>query len=224
MTKKYIAAAAILIITLSGLTGCGQTTNFLTRTSKQEVKTVRSDEVYIPIEKIRTLNPLVSKDEDAYYVDRLVYEGMFGFDQNLALTNILADNYTYAADGTSVTINMKKGIYWQDGVEMTAEDVKFTMDVIATASYSNSTLYVSNISNVKYTKLNNKDPYEISIYFNNPQNVSLSNFTFPNIPRHQFKNNDSAKKTGPNFISIRTGPYKIMAYNEYSHINIKGNG
>ena len=79
MTKKTIAIAAIFIIALSGLTGCGQTTNFLTGSTEQSVNTVRSDEVYIPIEKIRTLNPLITKDEDAYYVDKLIYEGHVWF-------------------------------------------------------------------------------------------------------------------------------------------------
>lgn len=223
MAKKYIAIAAILIITLSNLVGCGQTTNFLGGTTEQEKNTVRSDEVYIPIEKIRTLNPIITKDEDAYYVDKLIYEGLFGFDENLALDNVLADNYSYAVDGTSVTVNLKHGIYWQDGEEVTAEDVKFTMDVIASAAYSNSTLYSSNISNVKFTKLNNNDPYQISIYFTNPQNISLTNFTFPIIPKHQFKNLEAAKTVNPSFIPIGTGAYQVSYYNELSNIILKGN-
>lgn len=223
MSKKFIAIAAILIITLSSLVGCGETTNFLGGTTEQEKKTVRSDEVYIPIEKVRTLNPIITKDEDAYYVDKLIYEGLFGFDENLGLDNILADNYSYAPDGTSVTVNLKHGIYWQDGKELTADDVKFTMDVIASAAYSNSTLYSSNISNVKSTKLNNKDPYQISIYFTNPQNISLTNFTFPIIPKHQFKNLEAAKTVNPGFIPIGTGAYKVTYYNELSNIILKGN-
>lgn len=223
MAKKTIAIAAIIIITLAGLAGCGETTNFLGGTTEQEKNTVRSDEVYIPIEKIRTLNPIITKDEDAYYVDKLIYESLFGFDENLALDNVLADNYSYAADGTSITVNLKHGIYWQDGEELTAEDVKFTMDVIASAAYTNSTLYSSNISNVKYTKLNNKDPYQISIYFTNPQNISLSNLTFPIIPKHQFKNMEAAKKVEPGFIPIGTGAYQVSYYNELSHIILKGN-
>lgn len=222
MTKKIIAITAILIIALSGLTGCGETTNFLTGSTEQPVNTVRSDEVYIPIEKIRTLNPIVTKDEDAYYVDKLVYESMFGFDKNLALTNILADNYSYAADGTSLTVNLKHGIYWHDGEELTAEDVKFTMDTIAAAVYS-GTLYATNISNVKYTKLNNKDPYQITIYFNNPQNISLANLTFPIIPRHQFKNTDAARNADQDFIPVGTGPYMVTDYNELSHVILTGN-
>jgi hypothetical protein len=90
--------------------GCGQTTNFLGGTTEEKKNAVRSEEVYIPIEKVRTLNPIVTKDEDAYYVDKLIIEGMFGFDENLALTNVLADHYSYAPDGGSVTIYLKKGI------------------------------------------------------------------------------------------------------------------
>jgi peptide/nickel transport system substrate-binding protein len=222
MRNKYIAVAAMIIILLTGLAGCGETTNFLGGTAEEEIETVRSDEVYIPIEKVRTLNPVITKDEDAYYVDRLVYESLFGYDRNLALTDILADSYTFAEDRSSVTINVKQGIYWQDGKEFTAEDVKFTMDVIASASYSNSTLYVSNISNVKYTKLNSKDPYQITIYFNNPQNVSLTALTFPIIPKHQFKNIDAAKKPDSNFIPVGTGAYRVAEYNGLSHIILTG--
>jgi peptide/nickel transport system substrate-binding protein len=223
MTKKTIAIAVIFIIAVSGLTGCGQTPNFLTGSTEQSVDTVRSEEVYIPIEKIRTLNPLVTKDEDAYYVDKLIYEGMFGFDNNLALTNILADGYSFAADGLSLTVNLKQGILWQDGKELTAEDVKFTMDTIAAAVYSGGTIYASNISNVKYTKLNNKDPYQITIYFNDPKNISLANLTFPIIPRHQFKNVEAARTAAQDFIPIGTGPYKVTDYNELSHVIVMGN-
>jgi len=156
-------------------------------------------------------------------VDKLVYESMFGFDKNLALTNVLADNYSYAADGTSLTVNLKHGVYWQDGEELTAEDVKFTMDTISAAVYSVGTLYASNVSNVSYTKLNNKDPYQITIYFINPQNISLANLTFPIIPRHQFKNTDAARTADADFIPIGTGPYKVSEYNELSHIILTGN-
>jgi peptide/nickel transport system substrate-binding protein len=223
MTRKHIAIAAILSLILSTLAGCGQTTNFLGGAAKQEKDTIRSDEVFIPIEKIRTLNPIVSKDEDAYYIDKLIYEGLFGFDKNLSLTNVLADSYTYAEDGSSLIINLKQGIYWQDGEELTAADVKFTMDAITAASYVGSTLYASNINNVKYTKLNSKDPYQIAIYFNDPKNISLSLFTFPILPKHQFKNVEEAKKSAPDFIPMGTGAYYVTDYNELSHIILKGN-
>lgn len=221
MVKKIIAITAILAIA-SGLAGCGETGSFLSNTTEQEKTEIRSDEVFIPIEKIRTLNPIVSKDEDAYYVDKLIYEGLFGYDRNLSVVNVLAASYSYAEDGTSLTVNLKQGIKWQDGKELTAEDVKFTMDVIAAATYSGGSLYSGNISNVKYTKINRKDPYQIVIYFNNPTDISLCNFTFPILAEHQFKNIDAAKRVDSNFIPVGTGPYRVSDYNELSHITLVG--
>ncbi len=223
MIKKYIAITAIFMILTASLTGCGETTNFLGGTAEEEKNMVRSDEVSIPIEMVRTLNPIITKDEDAYYVGKLIYEGLFGFDKHLALTNILADRYEYAEDGASVTVHLKHGVSWQDGKELTAEDVKFTMDVITSAAYSNSTLYASNLSNVKYTKLDSKDPYQITIYFNDPLNISLSSLTFPIIPKHQFKNLDAARKADANFIPVGTGAYQVLEYNGLSHITLTGN-
>lgn len=224
MTKKLIAITAILIISLSGLTGCEQTTNFLSGgTTAKEKNTVRTDEIYIPIEKIRTLNPIATKDEDAYYVDKLIYESLFSFDNNLELTNVLAESYAYAEDRTSVTIYLKKGILWQDGMELTAEDVKFTIDAITAAAAANSTLYAGNIGNIKTAKLDSADPYQITVFFNNLQDISMNHFTFPIIPAHQFKNAAAVKAPDPAFIPVGSGPYRVADYNELSHIILKGN-
>lgn len=224
MAKKLIAILAILIICLSILPGCEQTTNFLGGGETEEEKhTVRSDEIYIPIEKVRTLNPIITKDEDAYYVDKLIYESLFSFDNSLELINVLADSYSYAPDGTSVTIRLKQGITWQDGRDLTAADVKFTIDAIAFAAASGDTIYGGNIANVKSTKLDNGDPYQITIFFKNVEDISLNNFTFPIIPAHQFKNTDAVKKQNPAFIPIGSGPYRVADYNDLSHIILTGN-
>lgn len=224
MAKKLIAIAVILIMSLSALTGCEQTSNFLgVGETKEDKNIVRSDEIYIPIEKIRTLNPIITKDEDAYYVDKLIYESLFSYDNNMELINVLADSYTYAPDGTSVTIRLKQGITWQDGEDLTAADVKFTIDAIASAAASGATLYEGNIANVKSTKLEDGDLYQITIFFKNVQDNSVNNFTFPIIPAHQFKNTDAVKKPDPAFIPIGSGPYRVADYNDLSHIILTGN-
>lgn len=222
MIKKLIAMTAIVSILLLSLAGCGETPNFLGGPSNEEKQMIKSSEVFIPIEKVRTLNPIISKDEDAYYVDRLIYEGLFEYDEKLTLKTALADSYTYAADDTSVTIQIKKGIQWQDGKELNADDVKFTIDALISASYSNNTLYSSSVSNIKSTKLDGKDPYSITIYFNNTSNIAMNNFTFPIVPKHQFKSVEDAKRLTSNFIPIGTGPYRVTEYNELSHIELQG--
>ncbi len=156
-------------------------------------------------------------------MDKLIYESLFSFDSSLGLVNVLADSYAYAPDGTSVTIRLKQGITWQDGKDLTASDVKFTMDAIASAAASGATLYGGNIINIKNTKLDNSDPYQITIFFKNVQDISLNSFTFPIIPAHQFKNADAVKKPDPAFIPIGSGPYRVADYNDLSHIILTGN-
>lgn len=222
MTKKLIALTAIVSLLLSSLVGCGETPNFLGGPANEEKQMIRSNEVFIPIEKVRTLNPIISKDEDAYYVNKLIYEGLFEYDKNLTLKPLLADSYSYSAGENAVTIQVKKGISWQDGQELNADDVKFTIDALLSASYSGSTLYASSVNNIKSTKLDGKDPYSITVYFNNATNVSMNNFTFPIVPKHQFKSVEDAKKLTSNFIPVGTGPYRVTEYNELSHIALEG--
>ncbi len=222
MSKRNIALGVISIIILISAVGCGQTANFLGNTSENEKETVKSTEIYIPIEKVRTFNPVISKDEDAYYVNKLIYEGLFGYDQNLNLINILAKSYSYAADGSSVTIKLKEGIRWQDGEELTAEDVKFTMDTIAGTSFSGSSLYIVNMNNIRNTKLDSTDPYSITVFFSENRNNSMHNFTFPIIPKHRFKSIEDAKNSDAEFMPVGTGPYRVTDYNQLSHIVLEG--
>jgi len=222
MSRKIVTIALILIISIVSFIGCGETTNFLGGNSEKEKNIIHSSDVFIPIEKLRTLNPIITKDEDAYYINKLIYEGLFEYDHNLTLTNALAESYSYSADGASVSIRLKKGISWHDGEELTARDVKFTIDTLASASASNSSIYNDNLRNVQSVRLDSNDPHQLTVYFRENKNNSINNFTFPIIPMHQFRNIDDAKKVDSGFIPIGTGRYRVTDYNELTHITLHG--
>lgn len=42
----------------------------------------------------------------------------------------LAESWTYAKDGKSLTIKLRKGVKWHDGKPFTAADVKFTLELV----------------------------------------------------------------------------------------------
>ncbi|MBR0596699.1 ABC transporter substrate-binding protein [Sinanaerobacter chloroacetimidivorans] len=223
MLKKFIAIGTAVLIAASGLTGCGETTSFLGGNPEEKVETVTSSEIYIPIEKIRTLNPVIAKDEDAYYINKLIYDGLFGFNENLGLVSQLADSYSYSQDGSSVTLNLKRGILWHDGQEVTADDVKFSIEAYINASYTNVTLYTSYVQNISSVKLVKNDPYQLEVYFKQNNQISLENFTFPIIPKHKFKSLDATRTASEGFIPVGTGAYRVVDINELSHIILKGN-
>lgn len=223
MFKKLWTISLIIIIAAAGLTGCGNNNSFLGGNAKEKKDMVQSNQIYIPIEKIRTLNPVITKDEDAYYINQLIYEGLFRFDQNLSLIPALADHYEYDNNGYSATIYLKQGVSWQDGQSFTAADVKFSIETYLNASYSNLTLYSTNVKNIKNVQLDKNDPYKVTVNFISNDNVSMDQFVFPIIPEHKFKSIEAVKTAAAGFIPIGTGPYKVTNYNELSHLVLSGN-
>lgn len=60
----------------------------------------------------------------------------------------LLDNYTMADDGLSYEFNLKDGLKWSDGSDLTAEDVKFSIEGALKAAKVNS-IYKSAFSSIK---------------------------------------------------------------------------
>lgn len=220
--KRFFTFAFILVL-LTGLTGCGEEVNFLTGGTEAEKQTVVSNEIYIPIEKIRTLNPVITKDEDAYFINKLIYESLFSFDEHLAVNNLLAESYQYLDDGLSLSIQLKKGIEWQDGHALTGEDVKFSIESYLNAAAFGETLYKKNVSNIKGVKVDSQNPLSVTISYHNKDNVSIRNLTFPIIPKHKFANPGAVKSQSANFMPVGTGPYKVSEYNDLTHFTLVGN-
>ena len=223
MLKKVMAVVLTLSMILPGLTGCADNSGFLSGGTKKNAEITKSNEIYIPIEKIRTLNPVVSKDEDSYYIDCLLYEGLFTYDKTLTLTPVLADSYEYENQGLSAKIRLKKGIQWQDGQSFTAEDVKFSIDAYMKASYGNLTLYGNHVKNIKSVTVDKNDPYSVTVNYSSNNNVSMGNLTFPILPKHKYKSVDALINSVSNFSPLGTGPYKLTDYNELNHITLAGN-
>ncbi|MBQ7605895.1 MAG: hypothetical protein IJU59_05375, partial [Firmicutes bacterium] len=67
---------------------------------EKEVSFTYDKNVYLATEKIRNLNPLISKDESVYYISKLVFDSIFRLDEKLIPQPLLAESYTYSEDGT----------------------------------------------------------------------------------------------------------------------------
>ena len=58
------------------------------------------------------------------------YQGLFGFDKDLKLQNVLAEGYEASKDGLSYTIKLRKNVKFHDGTNFNAEAVKVVFDRI----------------------------------------------------------------------------------------------
>jgi peptide/nickel transport system substrate-binding protein len=102
------------------------------------------------VRDMAAMNPLVGTKSNDKTVRWLMFEPLLGLDQHGRLHPHLAESWRVAPDGKLYTFTLRQGVRFHNGQEMTAEDVKFSMD------------YTMNPRNgaTGYTKLNLVDRVE----------------------------------------------------------------
>lgn len=84
----------------------------------------------------RFINPILAPANDADRdLVKLVYSGLMRYDNDGALVPDLAESYTVSTDSRVFTFQLKTGVTWHDGAELTVDDVAFTVRLLQSADY-----------------------------------------------------------------------------------------
>lgn len=75
-----------------------------------------------------TLDPYNTNTTLTTAVTKSFYEGLFGFDKDMKVQNVLAESYTVSKDGLVYTFTLRKGVKFHDGTDFNAEAAKATLD------------------------------------------------------------------------------------------------
>lgn len=192
----------------------------------------------VPISYVKTLNPLLNKDLNMFHFNKLIFEGLFDFDESLKVQPVLAEGYEINEDGRIIRIKLKENVTWHDGKAFTAEDVEFTINTLkygaTISSYRDllSSIYkpaqprdIQHILNIKVI-----DEYNIEIYFDRSYSNALESLIFPIIPKHQFvlanmedENAYERALAMEDYIPIGTGPYQFDSYETLKNLNLTVN-
>lgn len=114
---------------------------------------------------VTNLCPFLSTDGASNAVNSIIHRPLVQYRYNNVPTPVLAESWSYSEDGLTWTFKLRKGVKWHDGSEFTAEDVKFTYDLImdpATKSVRRSDFALVDKVEVvdKYTiRITTKKPY-----------------------------------------------------------------
>nr|WP_315019533.1 ABC transporter substrate-binding protein [uncultured Aminipila sp.] len=225
MIKKVLIISLTIIICIGIIiySQHGQMYNLLNKSDEEKIVYTESQTVKLPMEKVRTLNPITSKDSDTYQISKLIFESLFNLDKNLSLTNGLASSYNYAPDKMSVNIEIKTDSYFSNGSNVTGEDVKYSIDNYIAAAASNNTIYSSYVSNIKSVSVGKNDKYSVVIKFKDKSDVSMENFIFPIVSERNFGKYPASKVASSDFIPIGSGAYAIEKYNDISELKLVAN-
>lgn len=103
---------------------------------------------------------------------RLIYDPLVGADNNGVLSKEtgLARDWVMSPDGLTWTFNIRKGIKFHDGTELTGNDVKFTLEL---GTRPDSTLVWAGQLRSTIKSIEVPEPYTVVLHLNNP-NLALA--------------------------------------------------
>lgn len=158
-----------------------------------------------------SLNPGVSFLVEAGDIQDLVYDTLIRIDLKTQAYPGLADEWSVAEDGRTWTFKLNPGAKWHDGAPVTAEDVKFTFEMIAGFdSFSTIKDFTSLLEKVEAP-----DPQTVVITFEQP--VANTDERFAGVyilPKHiweQFPDEQAALEF-ENAEMIGSGPFKLAEF------------
>lgn len=125
------------------------------------------------------VNPIYAVGSVDSSVSRLVFAGLFTFNDKNQLVGELAKSYTVDARGTTYTVLLKDNLQWQDGKPLTAEDVVFTYTTIQNPDTKSP--LASSWQGIKVTATDKK-----TVTFTLPSILSAFPYSMVNgiIPKH----------------------------------------
>lgn len=195
----FLGVLAYLIIVIAPFT--------LSYFKNIEAKYLKPTYVEAVVGRPSTFNPLFSNDESEKEINSLVFRGLTKVDPNGKIVSDLAESFKNLND-TTYQFNLRKDVYWQDGVKFTADDVVYTVET------AQNPLYHSKIANnFRDVEVKKVDDYTILFKLKEPFAPFVSATTVGIIPKHI---------PLTNYRPVGTGEFKFVEIGK-DKITLEGN-
>ncbi|WP_246710476.1 ABC transporter substrate-binding protein [Martelella soudanensis] len=176
-------------------------------------QTAGGDLVVVQSSNPPSLDAMVTSSQASRNVTMNIYEPLFGFSENIQPIPILAESVDISPDGKTYHIPLRQGVKFHNGKEMTAEDVKASLERYIKYGATQAMLE-------PVDKIDVAGPYEVTLTLKAPSPTFLEAFASPRAPAVIIPAEEAVK--GPNEIEIiGTGPYKFVEYVPDSHVKLE---
>ena len=128
--KKLVATFLTATLCTSLLAGCGGQQDSTDDAAPSETGETRDDLVIALATEPTQLDPHYLSDTNSSLVVLNTHDPLFRRLPSGEIEPALAEDYELSEDGTSITLYIRQGVKFQDGTELTAEDVAFTINGI----------------------------------------------------------------------------------------------
>lgn len=131
MSIGAIIAASILIMVSCNGGDEGQAVNNEAPAAKENV--LRWGTTSAPS---GNFNPNLTTDSYNFIVSNVIYETLLELNPSADFEALLAKSWTVSDDQKTVTFNLRNDVTWHDGEAFNAEDVKFTLEFVASKGFA----------------------------------------------------------------------------------------
>lgn len=164
------------------------------------------------------LIPLMSTDAPSSEVTEHLYVGLLKYDKDLRIVPWAAESYEVLDGGLRLRFTLRQGILWQDGVEMTAEDVAFTYHTMINPE--TPTAYAGDYHMISSFVVTGKYSFEVT--YGEPFARSLETWMRMILPKHILEN-QNLRDTKYARAPVGCGDYRFKEWEPGSHIILEAN-
>lgn len=161
------------------------------------------------------LDPDIVTAFSSFVVVDQIYEGLLEVNSDLQLQPALATDWTVSDDGLTYVFNLRRGVKFHNGREMTADDVVYSFDRIMNPDTGSP--QASRFSEV--SAVDASGTYQVTFHLKKPFAPFLSNLTHLYVvPKEVVQANGDLQK-----VAVGTGPFELETVVPDTYVLLKAN-
>lgn len=167
---------------------------------------------------VDSFNPLFGESSLAQETIHLMLLGLADLNDKSEFEPELAESWKSSDDYLKLTYYLRKDAVWSDGIPITAEDVKFTFDLLMDTTVASPrqgvTEYIKNVIV--------ENPYTITFEFSEAYPAQIFDTAGEILPKHILENSDRGSLRSHDFSRnpIASGPYKLSKWVSQQYIEL----
>ncbi len=155
-----------------------------------------------------TTKPAAAIGEIVHYN---VFEGLTKINEDFSVTPLLAESWTFSKDLKTLTLNLKKGVKFQDGEAFSSKDVKFSFERFGGKDSTNKDkAFFASIQSIDAS-----DPDKVTLTFKEPSFAALTHLGY-NTAVIIDEKSAADEANHP----VGTGPYKLANWNKGASLTL----
>ena len=197
---KYIFilfAIGIIIFAIYKMNDQTNSQNTLNEPTQQSATKDEESVLSIGISNFDNINPLITNNKDIINLSTILYEPLLGITQDYGIELKLAEEWS-KSDATTYLVKLKDNLKWDNGENVTGEDVKFTIEKLQ----GGKTVYSDNVANIESVEIIDGNTIRLNLKEEEP--FFEYNLIFPIVSKSQFE--------GEDFYNSRLAPYATGMY------------